>query len=197
MLDRTISEQESLLIIRRMIQATKTKLTEDGFMYLLWGWLVFIASLGEFLLMKAGYEHHYITWSVLMPLGASVSVVYGRRRSKTDTVITYVDEFMGYLWGAFVISLLLLLGFMAKIGPANAYPIILLLYGIATFVSGGALKFRPLIIGGVCCWVLAVVSMFLEFDMQLLALALAVLVAYIVPGHLLKQQYKHAAVQGA
>ena len=195
--ERSISENESLLIIQQMIQATKSRLSEDGFMYLLWGWLVLAASLGEFFLMRSGYTHHYITWSVLMPLGAVVSVVYSMRKSKTDTVTTYVDEFMKYLWGSFVVSLLIVLGFMSKIGPENAYPIILLLYGIATFVSGGALQFKPLMIGGAACGALAVASMFMPFEFQLLALSLAVLVAYIVPGYLLRSQYKHGRVQGA
>ncbi|HZG01139.1 MAG TPA: hypothetical protein VEY71_09055 [Chitinophagales bacterium] len=196
MQDKAITEHESLLLIREMIQATKAKLSEDGFMFLLWGWLVFIASLAEFALMQIEYPHHYITWSVLMPLGAVVSVVYSLRKSKTENVKTYVDEFMAYLWGAFVVALLIVLGFMSKIGPVNAYPVLLVLYGIATFVTGGALRFRPLILGGVCCGVLAIVSMFLSFEYQLLALALAVLLTYIVPGHLLRQQHRDA-IQGA
>ena len=41
------------------------------------------------------------------------------------------------------------------------------------FASGGAMQFRPLIIGAVCCWVLAVVAYFLPFELQLLCLAAA------------------------
>jgi hypothetical protein len=82
------------------------------------------------------------------------------------------------------------LGFMGRSGPENVYPMVLVLYGIATFVSGGVLQFRPLVIGGICCWVLAVAAMFLPFEYQLLALAAAVAAAYIVPGYLLSKQFR-------
>src|SRR5688500_10481107 len=125
MQDKTINEQESLLLIHQMIQAAKTKISEDGFLYLLCGWLVLAASLAQFGLLLVNYQYNYITWPVLMPLGAIVSVWYGMRQKKAETVKTYVDEFMGYLWGAFVAALLLVLGFMAKLGPENTYPVIL------------------------------------------------------------------------
>jgi len=194
--DKTISEQEGFLLIQQMIQATKTRISEDGFMYLLWGWLVLIASLTQFVLIQMQSNYNGLAW-LLMPVGAVISVVYSRRQSKSQTVRTYVDEFMGYLWGAFGASLFIVLASTAKLGLASTYPMVLVLYGIATFVSGGVLKFRPLMFGGVACWVLSIVSMFLPFEFQLLALAAAVLIAYVIPGYLLRQQYKHAVVQGA
>src|SRR5687767_1343311 len=106
MQDKTITEKESLLLIHQMIQSAKSKMSDDGFLYLLWGWLVLAASLAEYALIRMDYEHHYITW-MLMPLGAVVSIFYGRGKSKNETVKTYVDEFMAYLWGAFVVALLL------------------------------------------------------------------------------------------
>jgi hypothetical protein len=132
-----------------------------------------------------------------MPLGVVISIIYGRRQKKIETVRTYVDEFMGYLWGAFGAGLFLTLAFQGKLGPEAVYPFVLILYGIATFVSGGVLRFKPLIFGGVCCWVLSAVSIFLPFEYQLLALSLAVLLSYVIPGHLLRQQFKHGSVQGA
>ena len=143
MLDRPISEKDSLLLIGEMIRATKARISEDGFLYLLWGWLVLAASLGQFVLLQLDYKYHDATWS-LMFVGAAISIAYALRKSKTKPVTTYVDEFMAYVWGAFIVTLVTVLVYMSKIGPANAYPVILLLYGIATFVSGGALKFRPL-----------------------------------------------------
>lgn len=58
------------------------------------------------------------------------------------------------------------------------------------FVSGGYLRFKPLIIGGICNWIIAIVATYVEFDIQLLLLALAVLVGYIIPGHMLSSHYK-------
>ena len=73
-----------------------------------------------------------------------------------------------------------------KIDPLVAYPLIMVIYGIGTWVSGGILKFAPLIIGGVICWILAGMAFYFPFNIQLLLLAMSILLSYIIPGHLLK-----------
>ena len=72
----------------------------------------------------------------------------------------------------------------------STYPLVMLIYGIWLFISGGALKFRPLIIGGIVNWLLGITAFFFAFEMQLLILALAVLLGYIIPGHLLKRKFE-------
>jgi hypothetical protein len=57
---------------------------------------------------------------------------------------------------------------------------------LGTFVSGMILKFKPLVIGGVLCWLLTIVSLFVNFDYQLLLAGAAILCSYIIPGHLLR-----------
>ena len=66
---------------------------------------------------------------------------------------------------------------------------VMMVYGFWLFISGGALKFKPLIIGGVINWVLAAFSFFIGFEQQLITLALAVLLGYIIPGHMLKNKF--------
>jgi hypothetical protein len=70
--------------------------------------------------------------------------------------------------------------------------VIVLLYGMGTFVSGRLLKFKPLVIGGVIAWLCGILSFGQPFDIQLLILMVAIVASYIVPGHLLassKQTY--------
>lgn len=69
-------------------------------------------------------------------------------------------------------------------------PMILVLYGMPTFLSGVILKFRPLIIGGICCWLLAIVSPFVDNDFQLLLLATGVCAGWIIPGYILRNRFK-------
>lgn len=59
-----------------------------------------------------------------------------------------------------------------------------------TFLSGFIMKFKPLTIGGICCWALAIVSPFVAYDYQLLLIGVAVVAARIVPGYLLQKKYK-------
>jgi hypothetical protein len=194
-MEKQPTNEESLLIIRSMIDTAKEGIRDNGFMYLLWGWLVFVAAIGNYVMMKfTTFEHPYVTWPVLMISGGIVSTIYGFRKSKTVRVRTYVDTSFSYLWSAYGISLFMVLFFTFKLGLENAYPIIMILYAIGTFVSGGILRFKPLIFGGIACWVLAAVSFFLPFEFQLLTLALSVLLAYIIPGHLLKISYNKATL---
>lgn len=191
----TLNEHESLQLIHKMISTAKQSIRDNGFLYLFWGWLVFITSLAfYFLLVVLHYKNAGIVWFSMFG-GAVVSIVYGLKKKKEQKVKTYADEFLSYLWGAFTVSIWVIIFIFSKAGwTAASYPVIIILYGIGTFVSGGALKFRPLIWGGISCWVIAVAAMFVSMEIQLLLLPLSVLLSYIIPGHMLKAAYKNAIV---
>ena len=76
----------------------------------------------------------------------------------------------------------------------NTYPLIMIVYGTMLFTIGGCLQFKPLIIGGIINWLLAIAAFFVAFDMQLLIIAVAVLSGYIIPGYLLSK--RHSAIAG-
>jgi hypothetical protein len=189
--EKEMSGEESLRLITEMIQTAKSGLRDNGFFYLFWGWLVFVASLSQYILLVVlKSDYNGIPWLILMPLGGIVSAVYGARKKKAMRVKTYLDQFMGYALIAFLVSLLTVLFYMAYTqNPQMAYPLIMMVYGAWLFISGGALKFKPLLWGGCINWTLSIVSMFVVFQSQLLLLALAVLLGYIIPGHMLKASY--------
>jgi hypothetical protein len=70
------------------------------------------------------------------------------------------------------------------------YPLVLMFYGIPTFLSGIVMQFAPLKFGGIACWLLAIASTFVSPLYYLLLLALAVLAAWIIPGYLMNQKFK-------
>jgi hypothetical protein len=59
-----------------------------------------------------------------------------------------------------------------------------------TFLSGILLRFRPLVIGGIGCWVLSVLAGYIDYDYQLLLLAAAMIIAWIIPGYILRYRYQ-------
>jgi hypothetical protein len=67
---------------------------------------------------------------------------------------------------------------------------VLVMYGMPTFLSGVILRFKPLRIGGIACWLLAIAAMFTDYQYQLLLLALAVIAAWIIPGFILRAKFK-------
>jgi len=184
----TMTQQESLQIIQEMISTSKGKIKDNSFFYLLWGWLVLIASLTHYFLLQINYEYAYIPWPVLMTIGGITSAIAGYRLGKKAKVITIIDKAMVYLWYGFLILILIVLvmtGFN-KIQWQSTYPLIISLYGFGTFVSGGILKFRPLLIGGIACWVISIIAFFVSPENVLLLTALSIIIAYLVPGYMLK-----------
>jgi hypothetical protein len=190
--EEPLTGEQSLLIISEMIQAAKSEISDNGFFYLLWGWLVFVASLGQYVLLYLLHSsYNWVPWAVLMPLGVIVSRVYGSRLKKKKKVKTFLDQFMSYALVAFLVSLFTVLFYMGITNsPSLAYPLIMMVYGAWLFISGGALKFKPLLIGGCINWALSFCAMFVGFQWQLLILAMAVLLGYIIPGHMLRAAYK-------
>jgi len=103
-------------------------------------------------------------------------------------VRTYLDSMLIYLWWSFTFTLILLL-FMTFYGFISfevMNPLIVILFSMCTFVSGGIMRFRPLIIGGLMGWILGGAAFFVERDSQLLLTALAIVIAYLIPGYILK-----------
>ncbi|MBC8084668.1 MAG: hypothetical protein H7Z21_15835 [Hymenobacter sp.] len=189
-LEKPFSASDSLRLIQDMIQTAKQDLSDNSFDLLLWGWLVLVAALTHYGLLQTGYDKPWVAWPLLMGLGTVAAFVNGARRVRRERVRTAQGDFMRFLWAGFGVLIIMLLGVGAAFGWALAYPLIIGLYGLGTFATGGALRFRPLIWGGAACWLLATVAFRVEFATQLLLIAAAVLVAYVVPGHLLRNQYR-------
>lgn len=183
-----LSEQQSLSIILDMVNKAKANIEDSSFYYLFWGWLVFAASMLHYALLMADYEKPYLPW-MLMPIGGIITAAYSYKQGKKATSKSYIEDFMKYVLIAFLVTLLIVLFSMSKL-ELNTYPMVMLIYGTWLFISGGALKFMPLIIGGIINWTLAIVAFYFAFEMQLLILAFAVLFGYIIPGHLLKLHFK-------
>ncbi len=186
------SPKDSLLLIDSMINQAKNRFTENGFLYLLWGWLVFISAIGHFIMLKLQlFKHPELIWASCL-LAMILQVIYLVRKSKKETVKTYSDGIIDNIWMCFGICMMVISIIVSKNNLwMYMYPIILMLYGIPTYLSGVVMQFTPLKLGGIACWVLAVVAPFLLPVYYLLLLAAAVLIAWIIPGYLLRKKFKN------
>ncbi len=191
MQQENFSEQNSLQLIESMINKAKNKFSENGTLYLLWGYTVLLCSLAQFVLQEVFklQEAQYVwmfTWVIVI-----YQVFFLIKKKKRIKVRTYTDEIIGFVWLAFVACLFLTIFIL---GYHKQYVLIdsavLVLYGVPTFLSGAILKFRPLMIGGLCCWILAGISPFVIDEYHFLLLCGAVIAAWIIPGHLLRIRYK-------
>jgi hypothetical protein len=190
----TFSPEQSLQLISRMINRAKDRFSENGHLYLLWGWAVLICSIAQYILMNiVKWEQHSMVW-ISMWLVFIYQMIYISRQKKKEKVRTYTDEIISVVWITFIV-LMALFGFLfGRILGEEYYrfinPGFLAIYGMPTVLSGAILRFRPLIIGGIACWALALISAFTPYEYHLLLLGVAVIVAWIIPGYLLRSKYK-------
>lgn len=186
-MEENFSAQESLQLIQSMIAKAKDNLGKNNFYFLLWGWVTFLTIVAQFLLKVVfKWEHHYFVWLVVIPT-MIVTIIYSSQKAKKLRVRTYIGESMRNLWTGIGISFFVLSFIISNSqqGWFFAYPFFILFYGLGTFVSGRILKFSPLVIGGIINWALAILCVYVDFDYQLLIAAAAILISYIIPGHLL------------
>lgn len=188
------TQAEGLELIQSMINKAKNRFSENGHLYLLWGWTVLICAFAQFVLQHFfQFPKHYLVWLATW-IVVIYQTIYLRHRHNKAKVQTYTDDILGYVWLCFVI-LMVLFGFLfGQVMGKDYYKFIspgfLALYGMPTFLSGVILRFKPLWIGGVCCWILSIIAPQVRNEYQLLLLPLAVILAWIIPGYLLKARYK-------
>ena len=192
--EKPFSELESIALIESMINKARNQFSEGGHLYLLWGWVIFICSVGQFVLFNVfHYKYHYSIWFITW-LAFFYQMIYMFRQNKKRKVKTYTDTVLGHVWFTFIIAMFLIAFVIgSKLGSETykvIYPILLSLYGIPSFLSGAILRFRPLVIGGISCWVLALIATFVPAQYHLLLIAAAMIVAWIVPGYLLQSKFK-------
>lgn len=187
-MEGNLSPQESLLLIQSMIEKAKSNIGRNRFYFLLWGWYTFFAIISQFILKVVfHYGRHYLVWWGVLP-AAVITIVYTAKQNKSRRVRTYIGESMASLWTGVGISFFVLSVIISssKQGWMFSYPFFILLYGLGTFISGRILKFTPLVVGGIANWLLACIAAFVHYDYQMLLAATAILISYIIPGHLLK-----------
>ena len=186
-----LNEENSLQLIESMINKAKNNFSESGSLYLLLGFVVFICSIvqftGEYFYNYDDiYYVWYLTWIVVI-----YQAFFIARKRKVSKVRTYTEDIVKYVWICFLCCITLMIYILIYQKAFWAIdPAILVLYGLPTFLSGIILKFKPLIIGAISCWLLSVISVFFENEFQVLFISLAVLIAWIIPGYLLRVKFK-------
>ncbi len=68
----------------------------------------------------------------------------------------------------------------------------MIIYGIPTFTTGYARRFKPMIIGGIACWVFSILSVFAIVPYGNLYLAASAQLAWFIPGLILRKRYLKA-----
>ncbi len=214
--DKTLSEKESLDLIAKMINQAKNAYHDTGVAAMMWGAVVAVCTLVKLSEIQFNYRLPFDIY--LLTLVAIVPQVFITiKEKKKRKVKTYDDIYMDYLWLAFGICIFLMI-FIINTVYADLSPMVqdyremakgrtdwtdfrfseyvsslfLLLYGIPTFVTGTACKFKPMVWGGLLCWVCCLAALYTTVKLDLLLTAFAAVVAWLIPGIIMERDYRMA-----
>jgi cation transport ATPase len=187
--EKIITEQESLSIIQAMIDRTKQQLVDRSKYFLIWGIAVFVCAIIQYLLLKDLQTNTQRVWLV-MPVLVIFQVFMSFQDRKKEKIVSHNTAAIGSVWIALGISFFIL-AFLSSRISFDMFPFLILFYGIGTFITGRIIQFKPLIFGGLACFILCIVITYIEGPEKLLILALSVVLSYIIPGILLKIEFNN------
>ncbi len=183
-----LTPEKSLELITQVIAEARDRFEENGFIYMLWGALIALASFGQFVLIKAG--HGDISWYpyLLMPAGAIYTSFYYARRKKPNHG-NVISLMMTALWVVLSIYMMVLGFLFGGSLKENLIPVILILLSIGITVSGTSLKSGLLIAAGIFIGLSAFAGFYFDRTGQSLLMGVVSFIAIFFPGLIL--MYKH------
>lgn len=201
-MEEQFSKTESLRVIEQMISAAKNDHRENGQGWLWWGWLLFAASILSALLVQIN-QGQYVGWVwTAMTLVVIIVFILESRAKKTHIVKTYIEELLEKFSTGFMISLLAIITANSIVANYNdnddrgqsiafAFGYFYILYAFWMYIHGSAIRFKPLKVGAYVNWAAAIAIFIVkDFKYAMLISAFAVAVGFLIPGYMLRNQYK-------
>ena len=189
--DQPLSNEKSLQIIQQMISQAKANITDNGLGWLLWGTLLFLAALSTYIFIYSSADNIWMGWNVF-GVFTIVMLSWDIFRPKQKKVRTYIDDLLRLVDIGFTISLFtVIFAINFAVNPNSGFGFFLMIFAFQMLLKGGAVRSRSLMIGAAVNWAGAIaifVNKELKYDM--LIMAAAVLIGYIIPGLLLWLKYR-------
>lgn len=185
--NKELNEKESLELITQMIRNTRMKLEKNvGTPFIVGGYAtVIVAYTIWYFIGYTGNYKWYFLWYVV-PVVAILSEVFtARKRVKMPK--SYIDKILGYIWWLFG-GICILLSVLTMVKPLPIYFIILLLIGMGSTITGMIIRCNAFTIGGLCGILSSFGCLWWTGNDQNLIFALAFVLMYIIPGHILNHK---------
>jgi hypothetical protein len=188
-----LTPEESFEIINKAIANFKMNYKESAHVFLLWGWILTLASISNFIILKMlnswAWEHKGFlilgNWFVFILIGTIILYFIVRKEKKEKKVYSQIDKFIDKLWwvtaASFVIAIILC--FRLELQPPS---LMLLVAGIATTTTGLVIRFKPLIFGGMSFFIFSIASTYVTNEYLALVVSAALICGYLIPGYFLK-----------
>ncbi len=188
--EKNLSALESLQVITEAISKTKEDFKENSFYFMLWGWLITLASFSFFVLHQyTAFQYYFIPFPVLVAAGIITTLTWFFKRKSAHPTEGYLNYFLSRMWLVIGISFIITV-FVSVSQKLPPFLYTLIIAAIGTLVSGLAMKFKPLITGGILFFAAAVTGVYIPDNYKPLLLGAAIIAGYLVPGYLLKSKKK-------
>jgi hypothetical protein len=213
--EKVLTEKESLELISKMINKAKNSYHDSGIGPMLWGSVITLCSIVTFFQIRFQFHLPFDIW-LLTIIAIIPQIFIVSKEKKNNKVRNYDDRIMDYVWTCFGISIFLLIFINANIinqlnpvfqtyiavkgvRPEFNYSsfstsFFLLLYGIPTIITGSSRRMKPMLYGGIICWICCIISVYTKAQWDMLLTAFSAICAWLVPGIILYTRYKKLKV---
>jgi hypothetical protein len=193
--EKELSQEESLMIIQQMINTAKKEQKDDGRGWIIWGWMLFVASILTVINLHYKCFNLFFFWNILgvfTLIFLSVDLVKAFVIKDKARVKTYTKSLFDKLNAGFFICIMFnILAINLGVGPVKGFALLIGLYGFWILIYGTALDFKPSVIASFITWTFGFIALFqTDFEVVMLLHAGAVLVGYIIPGHIANREFK-------
>jgi hypothetical protein len=192
--DQPLTSEQSLQLIASMISRAKNDYYDTGISALLWGGVIIFCSLATF-------ANQYLKWPALdyiwfLTVVAVVpQVIISFREARRRGYKSHDSHLIGGVWFSYAIAIFVFSYVDYALQIRYDAPIYLTLFGIPTFATGYGRGYRPMIVGGLACWALALLALKVNYPNALFLMAGGALLAWFIPGLLLRRCYLKAKRQ--
>ena len=187
--------ETELALIKKIMEDSRQTVMYNGIHFIFWGILVSVCLIANYLMLVT---HTFVDkigmlWAIMMPAGAVVDMIIGRRLERKQSATTFAARLLGALWTASGIAMFI----CGSLCPmTSAYksificPVISVMLGVSYFTSGSIQQLnwlRNLAFG----WWAGAAIMFIYPGMHtLLIFAIMLVGMQVVPSLLINKHYR-------
>ena len=202
-MDTQFSEKDSLRVINEMISQAKSNFQRGSLtVVLFWGYLISAIAIANFVLLQIlnKPQQSFWVWCITL-LGLVASMLIQRKADRSAIVKTHIDTIVKYTWFGFGIAVviffislwILRMQFNVPFIFVTITPVIMLMCGMAQFITATACRYKTYYWGAATFWLGALVCVattviFKKTDYQFLILAAAMVISFIIPNHILNSK---------
>lgn len=192
--ENNLTPEESLDLIHRHISNFRMNYKENAKIFLLWGWILTLASLSNYIILRILHNqeayhlmgwYSLINWAVFALVAFIILFFMERNINKDKKVHGYIENNIKNLWSVAAASFFIGTFICIRLNIAPP-PIMLLIAGMATTTTGLLIKFRPLTIGGMTFFVFSIATTFVSNEYIALIVGASIIFGYLIPGYFLK-----------